>query len=70
MRLLSQIFGIALLLVGLYYLGQNIIFTTQTAPYWWRDLPAAGSVLSLIFGTLVLMFGRGDIATAIEVRTP
>lgn len=56
MRLLLKLVGLALLLVGIYFLGQNIIFTTQTAPYWWRDISAAGSVLAVTSGVVALLF--------------
>jgi hypothetical protein len=56
MRLLLKLVGLALLLVGIYFLGQNIIFTTQTAAYWWRDISAAGSVLAVTSGVVALLF--------------
>ena len=60
MQFLTKLIGLALLLVGIYFLGQNIIFTTHTAYYWWRDIPAAGSVVALLGGILILLFaGRG-----------
>lgn len=59
MRLLGKLVGLALVLTGIYFLGQNIIFTTQTSPYWWRDISAAGSVVSLLSGVLMLLHGRG-----------
>lgn len=43
---MSQLFGILLLLAGLYFLGQNIVFSTYYSPYFWRNLPAQGSVLA------------------------
>lgn len=58
MRLLKKLIGLALILVGVYFLGQNIIFTTQTAAYWWRDISAAGSVVAVVSGILMLMYGR------------
>lgn len=33
MRIFNKVIGILLVLVGLYFLGQNIIFTTETSPY-------------------------------------
>jgi hypothetical protein len=54
--ILTKLIGLALLLVGIYFLGQNIIFTTHTSPYWWRDIPAGGSVIALLAGILILMF--------------
>ncbi len=56
MRFLTGLLGIAFVLVGLYFLGQNIIFTTQTSPYWWRDISAAGTVLSVTAGMTCLLF--------------
>jgi len=51
--------GLGLVVIGVYFLGQNIIFTTQTAGYWWRPLSAAGTVLSLMAGIVSLtFFGR------------
>jgi hypothetical protein len=43
---MSKLLGIALILLGVYFLGQNIIFATTFSPYIWRDIPAAGSLLS------------------------
>ncbi|NEQ34367.1 MAG: hypothetical protein F6K04_25850 [Leptolyngbya sp. SIO4C5] len=58
MRLLIKILGLAFLLVSIYFLGQNIIFTTQTSPYWWRDISAASSVLAVAGGVAMVMFSR------------
>jgi hypothetical protein len=57
-QLLTKLIGLALMLVGIYFLGQNIIFTTQVAPYWWRDIPAASSVIAILSGILILLFAR------------
>lgn len=59
MQLLIRLIGLVLMLIGVYFLGQNIIFTTQT-PYWWRDIPAAGSVVVTLSGILVLLFARRE----------
>lgn len=61
MRLLKKLAGIALLMIGIYFLGKNIIFTTRTSPYWWRDISAAGSVLSVTGGSIALMFFGRDL---------
>jgi hypothetical protein len=53
---MSRLLGIALLLLGIYFLGQNIIFTTNYSPYFWRDIPAAGSVLAIMGGVISLLF--------------
>lgn len=55
---MSQLFGILLLLAGLYFLGQNIIFSTHYSPYFWRNLPAMGSVLAIMGGVTSLLFFR------------
>lgn len=59
MRLLLKLIGLILLLIGLYFLGQNIIFTTQVSPYWWRDISSAGSVIAVVSGAIALIFFRG-----------
>lgn len=56
MRLLTKLIGLALLLVGVYFLGQNIVFTTKVSPYWWRDISATASVLALTAGIISLLF--------------
>ncbi|NJL49410.1 MAG: hypothetical protein HC929_20650 [Leptolyngbyaceae cyanobacterium SM2_5_2] len=55
MRFLSYILGLALILVGLYFLGKNIIFTTHAYP-WWRSVAADLSVISLCIGVFALVF--------------
>ncbi|WP_041619598.1 hypothetical protein [Stanieria cyanosphaera] len=54
MRFLLRLIGLALLLLGIYFLGQNIYFTTNVYPYWWRGIAADTSILFLSAG--VLMF--------------
>lgn len=62
MRLLIKLLGLALIFAGVYFLGQNIIFTTRySAYYWWRGIPATGSVLATLSGVLVLVLGRRSI---------
>ncbi|MDY6784779.1 MAG: hypothetical protein SW833_19915 [Cyanobacteriota bacterium] len=56
MRFVNQLIGLVLILVGVYFLGQNIVFTTHSSPYWWRDVSATGSVLSLVGGIIALIF--------------
>lgn len=60
MRFFRKLMGLALVLVGIYFLGQNILFTTHISRYWYRDISATGSILALVSGTLTLLFaGRG-----------
>ncbi len=55
---MGQLFGLLLLLAGMYFLGQNIMFSTYYSPYFWRNLPALGSVLAIIGGVTSLLFFR------------
>ncbi len=42
------------MLLGVYFLGQNIYFTNNVYPYWWRGVAADTSILFLT--AEVLMF--------------
>ncbi len=53
---MTRLLGIALLVLGIYFLGQNIIFATQYSPYFWRDVPAGASVLAIMGGIISLLF--------------
>lgn len=70
MQLISKLIGLILLIVGVYFVGQNIIFTTQVSRYWWSDLSAAGSVLAITSGIISLLFFRrlmGDLGWGLIV---
>lgn len=54
MRFLIQLIGLALLLLGVYFLGKNIFFTTNVGPYWWRGIAADTSIIFLTLGILML----------------
>ena len=54
MRLFARLLGLGFLLLGIYFLGQNIVFTNNLSPYWWRGVAADASILFLTSG--VLMF--------------
>lgn len=54
MRFLFKLIGLALLLAGVYFLGQNIYFTTNVYPYLWRGVAADASILFLTSGILML----------------
>lgn len=56
MRFLIRISGFALLISGIYFLGQNIIFTTNVYPYWFRGIAADISILALTIGVMMLVF--------------
>jgi hypothetical protein len=53
----KKFFGLCLMLGGLYFLGQNILFTTRFSVYWWTHVSAAGSVLSLMTGVWLVVCG-------------
>ncbi len=55
MRFLVQLIGFALMLLGVYFLGRNIVFTTNVYPYFWRGLSADLSVLCLVLGVVWLL---------------
>ena len=52
--------GGALLIGGLYVLGKDIVFTTRLAYGIWNGIAALGSVLSLVGGVLLLLFGSKE----------
>jgi uncharacterized membrane protein YqhA len=54
MKFLLKLIGLVLLLAGVYFLGQNIYFTNNVYPYWWRGIAADFSILSLSLGILML----------------
>jgi general stress protein CsbA len=61
MEFLLRILGFGLLILGIYFLGKNIIFTTNISPYWWRGIAADASVLALMLGVLMLVFLPANI---------
>jgi hypothetical protein len=60
MRFLIKLIGFALLLLGIYFLGKNIFFTTNVSPYFWRGIAADLSILFLVLGMLSLVFLPGS----------
>lgn len=56
MALIARLIGIILIGTGIYFLGNNIIFTTNVYPYFWRGIAADGSILALITGVMMLVF--------------
>jgi hypothetical protein len=53
---MSTIVGLALIIASVYFLGQNIVFTTYYS--WWHRTSATGSVLALMAGICSLTFWR------------
>lgn len=54
MRIVNALLGIALILLGIYFLGKNIVFTTHASP-WWRSIAADVSVIALCIGVFALV---------------
>ena len=52
---MTRLLGLILLLAGLYFLGQNIMFSTYYSPFFWRNLPAIGAVLLVMAGVISLL---------------
>ena len=71
MRLLVQLLGFGLMLLGLYYLGKNIFFTTSVSPYWWRAiLPRSAKTLGFVciaFGILMVIVSSRAILTPMSL---
>jgi hypothetical protein len=44
------------MLLGIYFLGKNIFFTTNVSPYWWRGIAADASIFLLCAGIFLLVF--------------
>jgi len=61
MQFLKKLIELALVIAGIYFLGKNIYFTTYVSSYWWRDISAAGSVLSILGGVISLIFFPRDM---------
>ncbi|MBE9031597.1 hypothetical protein IQ266_17835 [filamentous cyanobacterium LEGE 11480] len=58
MKLLGKLLGFGLMLLGIYWLGQNIVFTTRYS-YWWQ-MPMAGGAVLLLLGGLWVLFEAQD----------
>ena len=70
MQLLTKLIGLILLILGVYFVGQNIIFTTQVSRYWWSNISATGAVLAITSGIISLLFFRrlmGDLGWGLVV---
>jgi hypothetical protein len=55
---MSSIIGLALIILSIYFLGQNIVFTTNYYADWWHKTSATASVLALLLGISSLTFWR------------
>jgi hypothetical protein len=61
MRFILQLLGFGLILLGIYFLGQNIFFTTNVYPYYWRGIAADTSILFLTFGIFAIFAFPKDL---------
>jgi hypothetical protein len=58
---MSKILGLALIIASIYFLGQNITFTTHYYYSWWQKISATASVLTLLAGICSLTFWRQTV---------
>jgi hypothetical protein len=58
---MSSIIGFGLIIVSIYFLSQNIYFTTHYYHSWWQQTSAAGSVLAILAGVSSLTFWRQEM---------
>ena len=60
---MSTILGLILIVVSIYFLGQEIYFMTYFPSSWWQKTSATGSVLALIAGISSLTFWRREMGS-------
>jgi hypothetical protein len=60
MREFGKVLGFGLIGLGIYWLGKDIILTTQAAYYGWQTIPAAGSVVLMLTGLYILFNARAS----------
>jgi hypothetical protein len=60
---MSTILGLSLIIVSIYFLGQNIMFTTHAYYSWWQKTSATVSVLALVAGISSLTFWRRELGS-------
>jgi hypothetical protein len=53
-KFIFQLMGVAFMILGVYLLGKNIFFTTNSYPYFWRGIAADLSVFALTSGVVCL----------------
>ncbi len=59
-RLLIKFLGLILILIGIYFFGQNIVFVSHYYPYSYLGIPATASVFAIMSGVLALIFFRRE----------
>ncbi len=63
MKTLMQLLGVGLMIYGIYFLGQNIFFTTRVGYYWYSGIAATGSAVSMLLGMMTLAFAGHELKT-------
>ncbi len=58
--MLTRLIGLAIFFFGFWFLGQNIIFTSQISFFTFRGIAAGGSVILLVAGISTYLFGSGN----------
>jgi hypothetical protein len=59
--MIKKIIGMALFCWGFWFLGQNIFFTNRYSFFSFKTIEAAGSVISIVLGTLMLFNGGRNL---------
>jgi hypothetical protein len=61
---LIRFIGLGLFFFGFWFLGQNIIFSSQISFFTFRGIAAGGSIILLIAGISTYLFGSGSSRNA------
>ncbi len=61
MKNLTKLLGFALMIIGLYYLGKDIMFTTRYSHGFFGGIAALSTVLTLIGGALMLLYAPKEM---------
>ena len=61
--IMTTILGLALIIASIYFLGQNIVFTTHYYYDWWHKTTATVSVLALLAGVSSLTVWRREMSS-------
>ncbi len=59
-----RLIGLGLFFFGFWFIGQNIIFTSQISFFTFRGIAAGGSIILLIGGISTYLFGSGSSRNA------
>jgi hypothetical protein len=59
-RLLIKFVGLSLLLIGIYFFGQNIIFVSGYSTLFYHGFPATASSVAIMLGIFALVFFRRE----------